>query len=71
MCMHRYYICVEIRGQLAGVNSLLPLCRSWGVNSGHRLGSESLYLLSPLPYSVSLYSKEVMTFVTSDLSLSP
>jgi hypothetical protein len=35
---------VEIRGQLAGVGSLLPLCMLWGPNSGLMLGGRSLYV---------------------------
>lgn len=45
----------EVRIQLTGVSSVLPLCGSWKQNSGHQLGDiKHLYLLSylvePPPY---------------------
>lgn len=55
--MYTYCTCVKVRGQLALVGSLILLCKSWGLNSGHRLNSESLYLLSLLFLYRLLYKK--------------
>lgn len=55
--MYTYCTCVKVRGQLALIGSLIPLCKSKGLNSGHRLDSESLYLLSLLVLYHLLYKK--------------
>lgn len=45
--------CVEIRGRLSDVSSLLLLHGTWRSNSGHRLSSRYLDLLSHLSRSMS------------------
>lgn len=47
-------LCVEVRGQLVSVCFLLSLCRSLGLNSGHRLDNNAL----PLSYPPAPNKKE-------------
>lgn len=51
-CMFISYCGIENRGQLGSVGSLLPQCRTQGLNSGPRLISKCLQLLSHLPGTV-------------------
>lgn len=52
VCMHHgVYIGghVEVRGQVGGVGSLCPLCRSWGWSCNGQLGKLCPYLWTHLP----------------------
>lgn len=40
--------CMEVRGQLPGAGSFLPLCGLWGADSVVRLGSKHVHPLSQL-----------------------
>lgn len=54
-------VCVWVRGQLAGVNSLLPSCGFWVQTQVTRVGSKHPHLLGHLasPTSLILYVETV------------
>lgn len=56
---------VEIRGQHAGVNSLLPPCGLWGLNSGYQARSQMLLLIQPSFWAL------VMLLLTYDWFIVP
>lgn len=55
VCVYGPFKSVVLRGQLAGINALLPPCESQGPNSGHTACWQA-----PLPMSLFLSLEEVM-----------
>lgn len=49
MCAYHVCTCVEVRGKLVTVSSLLSACGFQGWNSGNEAWQQQLYLLSDLP----------------------